>query len=134
MVRIILGAIVGFLVWTFILRLTDFLGMTFSTDWYGKNQADLIAAINNKTPYFYDSTLLFLFGIRSAILTIISAFVAVVVSKEQLKTSILLGILLTAVGLFVHSIIWNLVPMWYNALILLPLIPLAIFGGKLRKV
>jgi hypothetical protein len=134
MIRIILGAIVGFLVWTAILLFTDFLGIKFSPDWYSKNQMELSNAITKNTPYLYDSTLLLLLGIRSAILTVISAFVAVLVSKEQLKTSILLSILLTAMGIYVHSIIWNLVPMWYNALILLPLIPLAIFGGKLRKV
>lgn len=134
MLRIISGAIVGFLVWTAILLFIDFLGVKFLPDWYGKNQLELSDAITKNTPYNYDSTLLVLLGIRSAILTVISAFVAVSISKEQLKTSILLGLLLTAVGLFVHSMIWNYVPMWYNAIILLPLIPLAIFGGKLRKV
>ncbi len=133
MLRIILGAIVGFIVWTILLFTTDKILELASPDWYGRISAELLAAIENKTPYTMDTAIMILTGTRSAILTIISGFVAALISKENFKSPFLLGILLLAFGLFVHSIFWNYVPLWYDLLILLPLIPLAILGGKLRK-
>ena len=133
MVRIILGAVVGFIVWTILLFTTDKILETVSPNWYGRISAELLAAIQNKTPYTMDTAIMILTGTRSAILTLISGFVAALISKENFKSPLLLGILLLAFGLFVHSIFWNYVPLWYDLLILLPLIPLAITGGKLRK-
>ncbi len=133
MVRIILGAIVGFIVWTILLLVSDKILETVSPDWYGRISAELLAAIENKTSYTMDTAIMILTGTRSAILTLISGFVAALISKENFKSPLLLGILLLAFGLFVHSIFWNYVPLWYDLLILLPLIPLALLGGKFRK-
>lgn len=131
--RIILGAIGGFIVWTILLIGSDFIWEALSPEWFGKHQIAWHAAVNNKTPFWADSTVLIIAGIRSAILSIISGFIAASVAKENLKSPILLGIFLLAFGTFIHSMILNNVPIWYHILILLPLIPLAIFGGKLRK-
>lgn len=133
MLRIILGAIVGFIVWTILLFTTDKILEIISPDWYGRISAELLAAIENKTPYTMDTAIMILTGTRSAILTLISGFVAALISKENFKSPLLLGILLLAFGLFVHSIFWNYVPLWYDLLILLPLIPLGILGGRLKK-
>ena len=133
MVRIILGAITGFIVWTILLLTTDKILEIASPDWYGRISAELLAAIENKTPYTMDTAIMILTGTRSAILTLISGFVAATISKESFKSPLLLGIFLLAFGLFVHSIFWNYVPLWYDILILLPLIPLAILGGKQKK-
>ena len=134
MIRIIIGAIAGFLVWTILLKSSDFLFTSISPDWWAKNQNDLMNAINNKTEYPVDYAILFILILRSAILTVISGYVTVWIAKENFKSTIILAILLLAVGLLVHSIIWNYVPFWYHLGILLPLIPLAIFGGKLKSV
>lgn len=133
MLRIILGAIVGFVVWTILLFVSDKIFETVSPDWYGRISAELLAAVENKTPYTTDTGIMILTGTRSAILTFISGFVAALVSKENFKSPLLLGIFLLAFGLFVHSIFWNYVPFWYHILILVPLIPLAILGGKFYK-
>jgi len=133
MVRIILGAVIGFIVWTILLLVSDKILETVSPDWYGRISAELLAAIENKTSYTMDTAIMILTGTRSAILTLISGFVAALISKENFKSPLLLGILLLAFGLFVHSIFWNYVPLWYDLLILLPLIPLALLGGKFRK-
>ena len=133
MVRIILGAVVGFIVWTILLFVTDKILETASPDWYGRISAELLAAVENKTPYTTDTAMMLLTGTRSAILTLISGFVAALISKENIKSPLLLGVFLLAFGLFVHSIFWDYVPFWYHILILLPLIPLALLGGKFRK-
>lgn len=133
MLRIILGAIVGFIVWTILLLSTDYIWEALSPDWYGKHQAEFQAAISNKTPFMADTTILIIAGIRSAILSLITGYIAALISKENFKSPLLLGILLLAFGCFIHSMILNNVPVWYHLLILIPLTPLTILGGKLRQ-
>jgi len=131
--RIILGAIIGFIVWTILLLGSDAVWLALSPDWFGKHQAEFQAVVENKTPFMADSGILIIAVIRSAILSIIAGFVAALIAKENVKSPLLLGILLLAFGSFIHSMILNNVPFWYHILILLPLIPLAILGGKLKK-
>ena len=131
--RIILGAIIGFIVWTILLLGSDAVWLALSPDWFGKHQTEFQAAVENKTPFMADSGVLIIAVIRSAILSIIAGFVAALIAKENVKSPLLLGILLLAFGSFIHSMILNNVPFWYHILILLPLIPLAILGGKLKK-
>jgi hypothetical protein len=133
MVRIILGAIAGFMVWTIFLIGSDQIWIALSPDWYGRHQTDLRAAIDNKTPLMADTAILIVAVIRSAILSIISGFAAALIARENFKSPLLLGILLIAFGCFIHSMIWNNVPFWYHVLILLPLIPMTVLGGKFRK-
>lgn len=130
--RIILGAVVGFTVWTILLLASDAVWVTLSPDWYGRHQSEMQAAVNNNTPFMADSAILIVAVIRSAIFSLVTGFIAAVVAKENFKSPVLLGIFLLAFGSFIHSLIRNNVPLWYHALILLPLIPLAILGGKLR--
>lgn len=134
MLRIILGAIIGFIVWTFFLLGSDAVWIALSPEWYGRHQNELQAAVNNKTPFMADSTILIIAVIRSAIFSVITGFIAALISKENFKSPFLLGIFLLAFGSFIHSMILNNVPVWYHILILLPLIPLTILGGKLKPV
>jgi hypothetical protein len=134
MLRIILGAIVGFIVWLILLRGSDFIGATISPDWFGKYLNDFATAINNKTPYTADSVIMIMLVIRSAVLSVIAGFVAAVISKENFKSPLIAGILLLALGAFVSFLIGNYAPIWYHLGILLPLIPMTLIGGKLRKV
>ena len=133
MVRIILGAIVGFIVWTVFLIGSDQIWIALSPDWYGKHQTAFQSAVNNKTPFTADTTVMIIAVIRSAIFSIITGFIAALIAKENFKSPLLLGIFLLAFGSFIHSMILNNVPFWYHLLILLPLIPLTILGGRLKK-
>lgn len=132
MVRIILGAIIGFIVWTCLLLSSDAIWMALS-DSYTKHQADFQSAVANKTPFTADLTVMIISVIRSAIFTLITGFIVTLISKENFKAPLLLGIFLLLFGGFIHSIMLNNVPIWYHILILLPLIPLALLGGKFRK-
>jgi len=133
MVWIILGAIAGFIVWTIFLIGSDQIWIALSPDWYGRHQTELAAAVSNKTPLMADSTILMIAVIRSAIFSIITGFIAAWIAKENFKSPLLLGIFLLAFGIFIHSMILDNVPFWYHILILLPLIPLTLLGGKLKK-
>jgi hypothetical protein len=131
--RIILGAIAGFIVWTILLLGSDLIWVMLSPDGYGKHQTEFQAAIKNQTPFMADSLVLIVAVIRSAILSIITGFIAALIAKENFKSPVLLGIFLFAFGLFINSIAWSNVPLWYHLGILLPLIPMTILGGKLNK-
>ncbi len=133
MVRIILGAIVGFIVWTFLLLGSDQIWIALSPDWYGRHQTDFGLAVTNKTPFTADTAVMIIAVIRSAIFSLVTGLIAALIAKENFKSPLLLGVFLLAFGCFIHSMILNNVPVWYHILILLPLIPLTILGGKLRK-
>ncbi|MEK7724275.1 MAG: hypothetical protein AAB336_08020 [Acidobacteriota bacterium] len=134
MLRIIVGAVIGFIVWTILLIGSDQIWLALSPDWYGKHQAEFQAAVTNKTPFTADTMVMIISIFRSAIFTVITGFVSAMIAKENFKSPFLLGIFLLAFGCFIHSMILNNVPIWYHFGILLPLIPLAILGGKLHRI
>lgn len=131
--RMILGAIVGFIVWTCFLLGSDAIWIALSPDWYGRHQMEFEAAVNNKTPFLADTTVMLIAVIRSAIFSFITGFIAALIAKENFKSPLLLGIFLVAFGAFIHSMILNNVPFWYHILILVPIVPLTILGGKLKN-
>lgn len=133
MVRIILGAVVGFIVWTILLIASDQIWIALSPDFYGRHQNEFSAAVTNKTPFTADTTVMLVAIIRSVILSVITGFIAALISKESFKSPLLLGVFLLAFGGFIHSMIVANVPIWYHLLILLPLIPMTILGGKFKK-
>lgn len=123
MARIIFGIIVGFLVWSVVWILGD---LVVSAVWVG-----FAEALETKQ---FTSAMLVVTLLRSVITSIIAGFAAVAVSKEFTKTAYGLGILLLITGIFVQLGYWDIVPLWYNLLFWLLLIPATLFGGKLKKV
>jgi MFS family permease len=132
--KIILGIVVGFIVWSVLWVGSDAVLMALSPDWYGKHQTEFENAVNNQTPFTVSSTILIIGLIRSVIFSIISGFLAALIAKENTKSTLGLGILLLLFGIFVQSIFWNYVPLWYHIPFLLLLIPMTILGGKLKKL
>ncbi|HEX8367115.1 MAG TPA: hypothetical protein VF604_00985 [Pyrinomonadaceae bacterium] len=133
MLRIVLGASVGFIVWSVLWVGSDALFSAISPGSYGKNLSELEAAVNNKTTFTADSTILIIALVRSVIFSIISGFIAALIAKENTKSTLALGVLLLLFGIYIQSIFWNYAPLWYHIPFLVLLIPMAILGGKLRK-
>lgn len=133
MVRIVLGIIIGFIVWAILWVGSDMVLMTVLSDSYGKHHKELEEAVNNKTPFMSDSIILIIALIRSIVFSIVSGYLAALIAKENSKSAIGLGLFLLAFGVFVQSIYWNYAPLWYHLTFLLLLIPMTILGGKLKK-
>ncbi len=131
MVRIVLGVIVGFIVWSFLWVGSDAVFSVISPDW-GKMSADFRAAVENKIPFTLSSAVLLTLLIKSFIVSIISGFVTALIAREKFKSTICLGILLLLFGIFIQSVYWNYMPLWYHIPFLLMLIPMTILGGKIR--
>lgn len=133
MLRIILGIVVGFIVWSLLWVGSDAVFSAFSTDW-GKTSAEFQAAVENKTPYILSSTVLVTLLIKSFIVSIISGFITALIARENFKSTVGLGIFLLLFGIFIQSLYWNYMPLWYHIPFLLMLIPMTILGGRLRKI
>lgn len=132
MVRIILGIIVGYAVWSVLWIGTDEVFSAVSADW-AKKSTDFRAAVENNIPYTADSMILIVLLVKSAIITIISGFLAALIARENTKSTVVLGLLLFVSGIFVQFMHWNYMPLWYHIPFLLMLIPLTILGGKLKS-
>ena len=120
--RIILGVVVGFVVWSVL--------------WVGSSSLMAVAwsdYANAMVTMKFGSGMLLIALIRSFVFSIIGGFIAVLLSKEVSKTTIGLGVLLLLFGIFVQALNWQHFPIWYHIIFLGTLIPLTILGGKLIK-
>lgn len=133
MMRIILGAIAGFVAWSILWVGSDAILAAISPGWYGRHHAELEAAVNQKTPFMSDSVILIIALIRSVIFSLIAGFLAASIARESAKSPLALGILLLLFGIFIQSIFWNYAPLWYHLTFLLLLVPVAMLGGKLKR-
>jgi uncharacterized membrane protein (DUF485 family) len=131
MVRIILGVIVGFVIWSVLWVGSDAVFSVISPDW-GKTSADFRAAVENKTPFALSSAIMLTLLVKSFIVSIISGFIAALIAKENRKSTLVLGFLLLIFGILIQSVYWNYMPLWYHIPFLLMLIPMTILGGKVR--
>lgn len=133
MVRIILGIVVGFIVWSILWVGSDQVLISVSRGWYGAHQFEFEKAMFNQTLFTADNTILIMHLVRSVIISLMAGFIAAFIANENKKTNLILGVLLLAFGLFIQIMAWNYLPIWYHFLFLFLLIPVTIAGGKLRK-
>jgi len=133
MLRIILGVVAGFIAWTILWLGSDQLLMSFSPGWYGNHQHSFEAAMVNKTSFVPDTTILLMHLGRALIITIMAGFIAAVVSGENRKAPLVLGVLLLLFGIGVQAMAWSYLPIWYHIIFLLLLVPLSILGGKMKQ-
>lgn len=132
MTRIILAIIIGFVVWSILWVGSDAVFSIISPDW-GKTSEGFRAAVENNIPYTLASKILIILLIKSVITSIISGFVTAFIARENTKSTFGLGVLLLIFGIFIQSVHWNYMPLWYHIPFLLLLIPMTILGGKLRS-
>jgi uncharacterized membrane protein (DUF485 family) len=132
MLRIIFGAIVGFLAWTILWVGGDAVAMAFSP-LYKEYLEGFQKALETKQTFAVSATILLLTLFKSFICSVISGLITALVAKENMKSTLALGVLLLAFGIFIQSIYWNYLPLWYHIPFLLMLIPMSMFGGNLLK-
>lgn len=132
MLKIILGIIVGFIVWSLLWVGSDAVFGVISPSW-GKTSADFQAAAANKTPFTLESWILIVLLVKSFIVSIISGFVTALIARENFKSTFILGVLLLIFGVFVQSGFRNYMPLWYHIPFLLMLIPMTILGGRIWR-
>ncbi len=122
MLKTILGVVAGFLVWSILWVGIDAVLKGVWTDYNRSVEAMSFSAAQLVVPL-----------ILSAVCSIIAGFVAALTAKENSKSPLILGILLLVVGIFVQIAVWDKIPLWYHLTFWILLIPMTIFGGKLRR-
>jgi hypothetical protein len=134
MIRIILGVIAGFIVWSIVWVGSDQVLQSISPGWLGAYSLGAEKAMVNGTEFAPDTTIAMISLLRSFLTSILSGLVAVLVAREIRRTPIILGVLLVAVGIAVEVFTWKLNPVWYHFLFLFLLIPMTLVGGRLRPI
>jgi hypothetical protein len=121
MLRIFLGIIVGFVVWSILWVGID---AVLRAVWSGYDES--VKAMT------FSTTMLIVPLVLSVFCSIISGFVAALIARENSISPLILGILLLIVGIFVQISVWDKIPLWYNLAFWILLIPMTILGGKLK--
>ncbi len=123
--RILIGFVVGFIIWSILWlgsdELLKFVPMIYPT-------TDIDGSLNVVPANF-----LLLKLALSIIFSLLAGLIAASISRETLKAPLILGFMLLVVGVFFQFGTWNLLPLWYHLLFLILLLPMTLLGGKLRK-
>lgn len=133
MVRLILGVVAGFIVWSILWVGSDQVLINLSRDWYGAHQHGFENSIINGQPFTADTTILAIHIVRSIIFSLMAGFLAAFIANENRKAPLVLGILLLLFGIMVQVMVWNYLPVWYHLVFLGLLVPMTVAGGKLRS-
>ena len=130
--RIILGVIVGFIVWSIVWVGGE---QTLGNFWpaFGTHSMDAEKAFTNGTALDPNPTIAVANLIRSFLTSIIAGYLAALVAGEYKRSTMILGVILVAVGIAVEYMFWNIAPAWYHVLFVLFLLPMTILGGRLRR-
>ena len=133
MIRIILGVIVGFLVWSILWVGSDqVLIATFG--WYSDHQGAFQKAFSTGGDFDASVMILLMHLVRSVIISFVAGYLAALIAKENRRSPLILGILHFLFGLMVEVIAWHYLPVWYHLVFLVLLIPVTMAGGKAKKV
>lgn len=122
MLKITFGVIVGFIVWSILWVGFDAILRAVWTS-YDKS----VEAMS------FSSSMLLVPLVLSAVVSIVSGFTVAVISQENSKSPLILGVLLLIVGVIVQIGVWDKIPLWYHLTFWFLLIPMTILGGKLKK-
>ncbi len=133
MVKVIFGIIAGFIVWSIVWVGGDATFANFSPGWYAKHSAAAELALANGTTLASDPLISVVNLGRSFLTSIIAGYMAALVAGEYKKSTMILGVILVAVGIAVEFLMWNIAPVWYHVLFVLFLLPMTILGGRLRR-
>jgi len=133
MLRIILGAICGFIAWLIVWIGSE---KILSAIWpaFGAHQSAFEEAIKNGhdgSPFTADTTMLLMHIILGSIVSVIAGALAALIAGENARAPLGAGCLLLAMGLLKASMSWSYVPLWYHVIFTAMLLPLTILGGKL---
>ena len=131
--RIILGAIVGFVVWSVIWVGSEKIMSAIWPEWYGAHQVAFEAAVKDGGAFTPDTTILVMNIVRGSIVSIICGFLAALIARENRRSPLILGVLLVAFSLVIVAMSKGIVPAWYLTILTILLLPMTMLGGNLKK-
>jgi hypothetical protein len=133
MVRIIVGAVVGFTAWSVIWVGSEKVLSAIWPDWYGAHQVAFEAAVVNGGAFTPDTTILWMNIVRGAIISAFAGFLAALIAREKRRSPLILAIMLVAFCLVIMAMSRSYVPLWYLIILTTILFPMTLLGGRLKK-
>ena len=121
-VRIILGAIAGVVVWLIAVTVCDVIIRKLWVE-YAQVEKSLVFTL----PMMIARLL------ESAVISVLSGFVAALIANERAKSSAAAGLVLLAFFLPFHISIWSKFPVWYHLVFFTSLPLLSLAGGYLWR-
>jgi hypothetical protein len=134
MIRIALGVIAGFFAWMIVWVGTERVLSAIMPEWYGAPQSAFQNAIENGGQFTAETRLLLSHLVIGSIVSMIAGFLAAVAAGENSRASMILGLVLLAMGLMKAYVSWPYVPIWNHVAFTVLLLPMAIVGGKLKNI
>ena len=130
MLRIVLGAIAGFIAWLIVWVGSE---KVLSALWpaFGAHQRAFEEAIKNGGQFTADTAALLTHIVLGSIISVMSGSLAALIAGENTRAPLGVGCLLLALGLLKAWMSWQYVPIWYHIIFTAMLLPLAILGGRL---
>lgn len=122
MLKIILGVVAGFFVWSILWVGTDAV-LKSAWTYYSRS----VEAMS------FSSAMLIVPLILSAVCSIIAGYIAAKISNENSKSPLFLGVLLLIAGIFAQMSVWEKIPLWYHLTFWILLIPATVLGGRLAR-
>ncbi len=123
--RILVGLVVGFIVWSVLWLGTDEL-LKFVPTFYPTTDID--GSLNVVPTNFLLIKLLL-----SIIFSLLAGLIAASISRETMKAPLILGFMLLVVGIFFQFGARNILPLWYHLTFIILLLPMTLLGARLRK-
>lgn len=131
MVRIVLGVIAGFFAWVIVWVGSEKILSAIWPEGFGAHQRAFEAAITNGGQFTADTTMLLIHIVLGSIVSVMSGFLAALITGGNQRAPLVLGFLLLAFGVLKAVMSWPYVPIWYHLIFTALLIPMTIMGGKL---
>ena len=129
--RIVLGVIAGFFVWSIVWVGSEKILSAISPEGFGAHQRAFEAAVKNGGQFTAATSLLLTHIVLGSIVSVMSGFLAALVAGGNPRAPLVLGFLLLALGVVKVVMSWAYVPIWYQVIFTALLIPMSIMGGKL---
>jgi len=133
MVRVVLSSIAGFVAWLLLWFAGEAFFSSIGPDWYGVHQQAFESALIEGGEFSANTTLLLIQIVLASAASMISGWLAAMLSRENKRAPLLLGVLLLVLGLMKVVMSWSYVPIWHHVVFLALLIPLTLKGGQIKS-
>ncbi len=131
MLRIVLGVIGGFFAWMIVWLGSEKIISAIWPEGFGVHQRAFEEALKNGGPFTADTKVLLTHIVLNPIVSMMAGFLAALISGENERAPLYVGLLLLAMGLLKAVMSWRYVPVWYHVLFTALLFPMAFMGGQL---
>jgi hypothetical protein len=120
MVRMIIGVVVGYAIWSVL--------------WLGGNALffkEAAAVVQGGQPYTLPSGLLFILALSFVCSLLAGLTTAAIARTKATKAVLIMAVLLLVTGIAVQAGVWDMMPVWYHLVFLGLLVPVSAIGGRM---